>query len=662
VPTASPVFPSAVPMLDPFSLPFVQQALWELLLLSVGAGILGTWVVLRGLSFYAHGVAAATFPGLVVASGVGFAGPLGALGTAALFALSAGRLDTRRGSSDHSTTTAMLLVGALAVGVILASNVFPSAVNVNSLLFGSLLLIEARDLWIAGVASAVVVIASLLLGSRWLATGFDRSSARALGVRTAPADAVLLLLVALMAIAALTAVGSLLAASLMVIPAATVRPWIRGMARWQLASMVLTALVGVGGLWLSARTNAPPGATIAVLSGVLFTVSVLTHAALRHPSSRRRVPAVVAAALALAGLGLSGCGSSDDQSSNASAAGGSVGQVSVVATTAPVADLVRNVGGDTVDVHQILSPGTDPHEYEPRPDDITASADGKVVFASGLEFDGWIDDVMKQAGNSATIVRIGDHVPVQRSGAGHEDHGHEHGAEAADDHAHEGEAHDHAHEADHDHAHEGEAHDDHAAESADAHAGHDHGEHDPHWWHDPKNAIQAVDQIRDALIAANPDAKQQITANAVAYREKLETLEDGVEQCFAAIPEDERKIVTSHDALGYFADAFDITVVGAVIPSQTTRAQASAADVDRLAREIRAQGVKAIFPESSVNPKVAQALAKETNIAADRPLYGDTLGEPGSDGESYVGMIRHNADAIVSGLTGGERGCTIQGL
>jgi ABC-type Zn uptake system ZnuABC Zn-binding protein ZnuA/ABC-type Mn2+/Zn2+ transport system permease subunit len=634
-------------MLDPFSTPFMQQALWEVLLLSVGAGVLGTWIVLRGLSFFAHGVAAATFPGLVVASGVGFAGPLGALGTAVVFAVTTGRLDTRDGRSDHSTTTAMLLVGALAAGVILASNVFPAAVNVNSLLFGSLLLIEDRDLWIAGIASLVVVVASLLLGSRWLAVGFDRPAARALGVRAGRSDAALLVLVALMAIAALTAVGSLLAAALMVIPAATIRPWIRSMLRWQIASVVLTALVGVGGLWLSARTNAPPGASIAVLSGVLFAMSVLSRAAVRRPSSRRRLPAVVTAVVALAGLGLAGCGSDDDASS-ASAGSGAGEQVAVVATTAPVADLVRNVGGDAVSVHQMLSPGTDPHEYEPRPKDITESADATVVFASGLGFDGWIDDVLKQAGNDADVVRLGDDVPELLPAAGDDDHAdHDHGDEADE----------------RDHAHELETAGEHA-EHADEHAGHDHGdgEHDPHWWHDPENAIAATDRIRDALIAANPGAKDAITANAAAYRAKLEKLDDGVERCFASVPERERKIVTSHDALGYFAEAYDITVVGAVIPSQTTRAQASAADVDRLAREIREQGVRAIFPESSVNPKVAQALAKETGVTAEHTLYGDGLGESGSDGATYLGMIAHNADAIMRGLTGGERGCTIEGL
>lgn len=642
-------------MLDPFSTPFMQQALWEILLLSVGAGVLGTWIVLRGLSFFAHGVAAATFPGLVVASGVGFAGPIGALGTALAFAVTTGRLDTRDGRSDHSTTTAMLLVGSLAVGVILASNVFPSAVNVNSLLFGSLLLIEDRDLWIAAGASAVVVLASLLLGSRWLAVGFDRPAAQALGVRAGRSDAALLLLVAVMAIAALTAVGSLLAAALMVIPAATVRPWVRSMARWQVASVLLTALLGVGGLWLSARTNAPPGATIAVLSGVLFAMSVLSHAAVRRPSARR-VPAALTAVLALAGLGLAGCGSSDDASTTGASAG-SGERIAVVATTAPVADLVRNVGGDTVSVHQILAPGTDPHEYEPRPKDITASADAKVVFASGLGFDGWIDDVLKQGGNDAPVVRLGDDVPDLISSSGQE---HDHDTDAADDHDH---SHGHELETAGEHADHAGEHDDHADETADEHAGHDHGdgEFDPHWWHDPDNAIAATDRIRDALIAANPGAKDVIAANAAAYRTTLEKLDDAVEQCFDAIPEQDRKIVTSHDALGYFADAYDITVIGAVIPSQTTRAQASAADIDRLAREIRAQKVKAIFPESSVNPKVAEALAKETGVTAEYTLYGDTLGEPGSDGDSYVGMVGHNADAIVRGLTGGKRGCTIEG-
>jgi ABC-type Mn2+/Zn2+ transport system permease subunit len=273
-------------MLEPFSLPFVQQGLREILLLSVGAGVLGTWIVLRGLAFYAHGVAAATFPGLVLAAGLGFAGPLGALGVALLFAAAVGRLAARGERGDHSTLTAMVLVGALALGVVLASDVFPLATTVNSLLFGSLLVIADRDLVIAAATSAVVLGASLALGTRWLAVGFDREGSRALGVGAGVPDAVLLVLVALVAVSTLTAVGSLLAAAIMVIPAATVRPWVDRMGRWQLATVVLTALEGIAGLWLSARTNAPPGATIAVLAGAAFTLSVLARAVARRHRDR----------------------------------------------------------------------------------------------------------------------------------------------------------------------------------------------------------------------------------------------------------------------------------------------------------------------------------------------------------------------------------------
>lgn len=219
-------------MLEPFSLPFVQHGLWEILLLSAGAGILGTWIVLRGLAFYAHGVAAATFPGLVLADGLAFAAPLGALAAALLFAAAIGRLAARddgRDGNDHGTLTAMVLVGSLTIGVILASDVFQAGTNVNALLFGSLLVISDRDLVIAGAVSLAVIVATVLLGSRWLALGFDRPGARALGVRAGFPDAVLLVLIALVAVAALSAVGSLLAAALMVIPAASVRPWISRM-------------------------------------------------------------------------------------------------------------------------------------------------------------------------------------------------------------------------------------------------------------------------------------------------------------------------------------------------------------------------------------------------------------------------------------------------
>src|SRR5258706_3292565 len=138
-------------MFEPFQLPFVQRGIVEILLLAIPAGVLGTWIVLRGLAFYAHAVAAASFPGLVLAGGLGFAAPLGAFGAGGLFALGVGRLSSREQRAGYDSATALALVGALAGGVVLASDVFHSGSEVDTLLFGSLLAIGGSDQGLAAV-------------------------------------------------------------------------------------------------------------------------------------------------------------------------------------------------------------------------------------------------------------------------------------------------------------------------------------------------------------------------------------------------------------------------------------------------------------------------------------------------------------------------------
>ncbi|HEX7290266.1 MAG TPA: metal ABC transporter permease [Conexibacter sp.] len=278
-------------MLEPFQLPFVQRALLELLLLAVLAGTLGCWIVLRGLAFPAHGAAAAAFPGLVLADGLGFAAALGGFGAALLFALAVGRGD----SAD--VRTALTLVAALAIGIVLASDVFHSAASVESLLFGSLLAIGPDDVRLAAAAALAATIASALLGTRWLATGFDGDGARALGLRSRLPDALLLTLVAFAAVATLSAVGALLAAALLVVPAATTRLVSDRIPSWQLATVALAAGEGTLGVWLAVKLNAPPGATIAVVAGAAFAATaagtsigrVAGVRRLPRPRSRKRL-------------------------------------------------------------------------------------------------------------------------------------------------------------------------------------------------------------------------------------------------------------------------------------------------------------------------------------------------------------------------------------
>jgi ABC-type Zn uptake system ZnuABC Zn-binding protein ZnuA/ABC-type Mn2+/Zn2+ transport system permease subunit len=582
-------------MLDPFQLPFVQHGLLQIAFLAVAGGLLGTWIVLRGLAFYAHAVAAGSFPGLVLAGGLGFAAPIGAFAVGGLFAATVGRLSARTERSGYDSLTAVVLVGALAAGVILASDVFHSGSDVESLLFGSLLVIGTADQVLAATAALLAVVATAALGPRWLATGFDPDAARSLGIRPGPTDLVLLALVAVAAVSTLAAVGALLATALLVIPAATTRLWTNRLRSWQLASVGLALAEGVAGLWLSVKLNAPPGATIAVVAGAVFAVAPLVPLIAR--SRRTAVPAPAAAAAALALLALAGCGGS---------ATGNSGKPVVVATTTQIGDFTRAVGGDAISVHQILRPNTDPHEYEPRPNDVTATANARLVLLNGDNLDAWMSKVVKESGGHPAVVTLGDVAPDKLPGEAS-------GPEAS--------------------------------------------KHDPHWWHDPRNAIAAVERIRAELDKAVPAQAKTFDRNAVAYTAKLRTLDAGIARCFAAIPAAERKLVTSHDAFNYFAHRYGVTVVGAIIPSQSTQAQPSAGDVARLVDQVKREHVKAIFLEQSVNPKLGRAVAQQTGTIGSLELYGDTLGPAGSPGATYVGMEKANADAMARGFTGGKRGC-----
>jgi ABC-type Mn2+/Zn2+ transport system permease subunit len=274
----------------PFDLPFVQRAVVEIALLAVGSGILGTWIVLRGLSFYAHAVGTAAFPGLVLADGLGFSPLLGALATAGIVAIGV-TLVANRGRAEYDSATALVLVGALAAGVILASDVFHSGGSVERLLFGSLLLIDSTDQIVAAVVAVLTVVVGALLGRRWLAHGFDRDSARSLGARSALPDLLLLALVAASAVAALDAIGALLATALLVVPAATTRLFIDRLRTWQLATVALVIVEGVVGLWLSVEANAPPGATIAVVGGGVFALVAGGRAARTHLVARETAAA-----------------------------------------------------------------------------------------------------------------------------------------------------------------------------------------------------------------------------------------------------------------------------------------------------------------------------------------------------------------------------------
>jgi ABC-type Zn uptake system ZnuABC Zn-binding protein ZnuA len=277
--------------------------------------------------------------------------------------------------------------------------------------------------------------------------------------------------------------------------------------------------------------------------------------------------------------------------------GGSGGGRTVVATTTQVADLVHDVGGGRVSVDGMLRPGGDPHDYEPRPSDVAAVAQADLVFRSGGEVDDWLGDVIRDAGGNAEVVSLIDSV------------------DRIDD--------------------------------------------DPHWWQDPRNATRAAETIRARLTKLDPRGRRVYARNAQRVERRLRGLDAAIAACVERVPPAKRAIVTTHDALGYFAHRYGVRVVGAVIPSLSTQAQASAGDVDRLVRQIRSEGVEAVFPESSVNPDIERAIAREAGARIGDTLYADALGPKGSTGETYLGALAHDAGALVRGMSGGRVNCLL---
>jgi zinc/manganese transport system substrate-binding protein/manganese/iron transport system substrate-binding protein len=292
---------------------------------------------------------------------------------------------------------------------------------------------------------------------------------------------------------------------------------------------------------------------------------------------------------------LAACGEGDDGSQ-----GGS-DEVSIAATTTIVADLARNVAGDRATVEAIVPAGADPHDFEPAPADVQQIAEADLVLELGLGYDEWTRDLIDQSGTNATVVVLSEGVPTIKGDDGEDEH-------------------------------------------------EDDPDVDPHVWFDVANAKTIVVNIRDALIDIDPTGRTTYEANATAYLAELEELDSWIREQVATVPDANRKLVTTHDAFGYYVAAYGFKFVGAIIPSLDTQAQASARQIEDLLNLIEQEGVRAIFTETTINPDLTEQIAAEAGVAVVTNLYSDSLSDDGSATDTYIGIMRHNTSAIVDAL------------
>jgi zinc/manganese transport system substrate-binding protein len=267
-------------------------------------------------------------------------------------------------------------------------------------------------------------------------------------------------------------------------------------------------------------------------------------------------------------------------------------------------EVVQKVGANHVNVAGLIKPGQDPHEYQPTPSDLTQAADAKLILLSGKHLEHYLDKVQQATGAKAESLAVGDDLPTLKMKADPDE------------------------------------------PQAKAEADQNGMIDDPHWWNSVANVEKATIIVRDALIKLDPDDRADYEKNARGYLAKLEALDSWAKRKVAELPRDKRKLVTSHDAFQYLAKDYGFKIYA--IEGVSTETEPSNRHVAELIDDIKSQQVKAIFLESSLNPKVSREITRETGAKIGGTLYADGLGA--GDGMTYEGMVRHNISTIVDSL------------
>jgi ABC-type Zn uptake system ZnuABC Zn-binding protein ZnuA len=268
----------------------------------------------------------------------------------------------------------------------------------------------------------------------------------------------------------------------------------------------------------------------------------------------------------------------------------------VLATETFLGDITQNVAGDRLKVDTLLRPNVDPHEFQPVPQDAIKIAGSRLLVVNGLGYETWLTKELENGEGRRLVVVASEGLGPEPDPSG------------------------------------------------------EHPGGDPHMWMDPLNVIQYVSNIRDGLIQVDPAGRDAYDANADAYIVRLKDLDSWVRSEVAGLPPERRLLVTNHDALRYFARAYDFKVVGAVIPSVTTEASPSARQMAALIDTIKSSGAPAIFLDAGENQNLADQIASETGAKVITDLYVESISDPNGPAPTYIDMIRHDVSVIVEAL------------
>jgi zinc/manganese transport system substrate-binding protein len=284
---------------------------------------------------------------------------------------------------------------------------------------------------------------------------------------------------------------------------------------------------------------------------------------------------------------------------------GAEAKLKAVASFSIIGDLVARVGGDAIELDTIVGRGSDSHAYEPKPDDAKKIASANIVFSNGLGFDSWVGRLHKASGSNAEVIEL---AAASKSGL----------RETGED-------------GDHDNDHD-----------------HNHDHYDPHVWQDPRHVEGFVKTIADYLCKLDSQNCDEFESNAAALTHAIKTVDAEIKAAFSQIPTERRIVITSHDAFGYFADAYNVRFLAP--EGISTDAEASARDVAVLIKQIRKAGAAALFTETITDPRLLQQIADETGLSIGGELYSDALSDETGPAATYIDMMRHNSRILAKAM------------
>ena len=339
--------------------------------------------------------------------------------------------------------------------------------------------------------------------------------------------------------------------------------------------------------------------------------------------------------LIIASLALFACEADEDLPIIEESSSEASGKLNVLATTPMIGEYVDQIGGDNINLTILMPPEANPHTYDPSPQDAGKIADADLIFYVGLKYEpaGLIKLLENSASSANVLVEVGEGVdPIEFKEGGHDEH------EGHDDHD------EHDEDKDHD---EHEGHDDH-----EGHEGHDHGLYDPHFWFDPIRVAMAAELIKDKLIEFDSSSKTDYESSANTYIAMLNDLDKSVSELVDKVPAKNRKLITTHESLGYLESRYGVKVLTTIIPSLDSTNEISPSQLVGVMEMIEHNNIKVLFVESEAPSVYSETISSEAGIDLVTGLWVETLKE----NQSYKDFIMSNVELIVENLDHDEHG------